>query len=327
MNSSQAKQLSLPEIMSRLGYQPVKRRKNGCELWYVSPFRTEKEPSFVTSYLGGKWIWNDFGDIGGTVIDFVMRHENYTSVKETLAFLENMFQGHLFEKPKSRRVGDIDEPPTLFSFKQQHREAVENFSADSDLEFLEATSIRNPIIYHYLEKERHIPRHLVDRYLVEVKYRNKKKGRDYFAFGMQNEGGGYEIRAASSQYSFKSALQGRDITLIRGKQSDRQTVNLFEGMTDFLSLLVMMETENLSGDSIIMHSLSSFGRAEASIQREGYSIINSFLDNDKAGQEGTDRFREAFPGQLTSYSDRFAPHADLNAALCQQAVIDFRSPA
>lgn len=325
MNSSQAKQLSLPEIMGRLGYQPVKRRKNGYELWYVSPFRSEKEPSFVTSYLGGKWIWNDFGDMGGTVIDFVMRHENYTSVKDALEFLENMFQGHLFEKPKSSRVGAIDESPSPFSFKQQHREAVENFSGDSDLEFMEATPIRNPIIYQYLEKERHIPRHLVDRYLVEVRYRNRQKGRDYFAFGMLNEGGGYEIRAASSQYSFKSALKGRDITLIRGKQSDRQTVNVFEGMTDFLSLLVMMQTENLSGDSIIMHSLSSFSRAEAVIRRESYRIINSFLDNDKAGQEGTDRFLEAFPGQVTSWSDRFAPHADLNAALCQQAVIDFRA--
>lgn len=315
MNAAQAKQLSLPEIMSRLGYQPVKERKGGYELWYLSPFRSEKEPSFITSYLGGKWIWNDFGDIGGTVIDFVMRHENYNSVKDALHFLDAMFQGHLFEKPASSRVGALNTQPNLFSFKQQGRAAAPQSPPDSDLKLLDAYPIRSAIIYQYLEKERHIPRFLVDRYLVEVKYLNRQKGREYFAFGMRNESGGYEIRAASDQYSFKSALNGRDITLIRGKKPDSHTVNVFEGMTDFLSLLVMMETDNLSGDSLILHSLTSFAKAEAVIHREGYQVMNGFLDNNKAGQDGTARFQEHFPSQFVSYSRCFVPYTDLNDAL------------
>ena len=56
MNSEQAKKLSLPDIMSRLGYEPTEITKGGAEYWYCSPFRKEKEPSFHTSYLGGKWI-------------------------------------------------------------------------------------------------------------------------------------------------------------------------------------------------------------------------------------------------------------------------------
>lgn len=328
MNSKQAKQLPLPQIMSRLGYQPVKERKGGGELWYKSPFRSETEPSFITSYIGGKWIWNDFGDIGGTVIDFVMRHENYTSVKDALAFLENMFHGDLFSKPTSNRIGEIrsSTSSTLFSSNQQSRAAAENFSADSELEFLKARSIRNPIIYHYLE-QRGIPKELVDRYLVEVKYHNTAKGKDYFAFGMENESGGYEIRAASDEYSFKSALKGRDVTLIRGTVPERKTVNVFEGMTDFLSLLVMMKSRNLSGDSLIMHSLSSFAKASAILQREEYATINTFLDNDTSGQETTHRFEEAFPERVTSYSKCFAPHSDLNDALLSGTVPDFRSSA
>ena len=89
MNSEQAKKLSLPDIMSRLGYEPTEITKGGAEYWYCSPFRKEKEPSFHTSYLGGKWIWNDFADSGGTVIDFVMRHEGYTKVSDALRFLES----------------------------------------------------------------------------------------------------------------------------------------------------------------------------------------------------------------------------------------------
>lgn len=319
MNTAQAKQLSLPEIMSRLGYEPVKSQKGGRELWYKSPFRSEAEASFVTSYIGGKWIWNDFGDTGGTVIDFVMRHENYGSVKDALNFLTNMFQGHLFEKPVSRRVGELEEnkqeTPTLFSFNQQGRAAATDFSESSLLEFMEAKPIHNPLIHDYLEKERRIPAALADLYLVEVKYRNKSNGKEYFAIGMKNDSGGYEIRAASSKLSFKSALNGRDITLIRGMSPERKAVNIFEGMMDFLSLVVMMGTKNLSGDSLILHSLSSFRRAAEVIRREGYQQIHTFLDNNKAGQEGTQRFQAEFPGLVTSESELFAAYEDLNDAL------------
>lgn len=329
MNTNQAKQLSLPEIMARLGYVPVKERKAGRELWYNSPFRSEKEPSFVTSFIGGKWIWNDFGDTGGTVIDFVMRHENFTSVKEVLTFLSHMFQGHFFEKPISTRVGELKEPPmeqpSLFSFNQQGRAAAPAGSPEHDLEFLEAHAIHNPVIHDYLERERGIPAPLADLYLVEVKYRNKAKGKDYFAFGMKNESGGYEIRAASSQFSFKSALNGRDVTLIRGQSPDRKAVNVFEGMTDFLSLLVMMSTRNLSGDSLIMHSLSSFPRAAEVIRREGYQTINTFLDNDAPGQQGLARFEEAFPGLVKSQSDLYAPYRDVNDALLANRPPSFRT--
>ena len=325
MNSIQAKKLSLPEIMSRLGYTPAKTLKGGNEVWYKSPFRVEKDASFVTSYLGGKWIWNDFGDSGGTVIDFVMRHENYTSVKQALVFLERMFQGYLFEKPTSRRVGEIPQksPPDLFSFKQQGREVAPIAPEDKQLEFLKAHPISHPVIHQYLEQKRRIPKELADLYLVEVRYRNKGNGKEYFAFGIRNESGGYEIRAASSQYSFKSALKGRDITLIRGLSPTRRAVNIFEGMTDFLSLLVMMNSRNLSGDSIILHSLSSFSKAAEVIRREDYQTIHTFLDNNRAGQEGAQRFQEAFPGRVTSQSSLFAPHTDLNDALLANRMPDF----
>lgn len=304
--------------MSRLGYVPAKTAKAGRVVWYRSPFRSEKEASFVTSFIGGKWIWNDFGDTGGTVIDFVMRHENFTSVKDALSFLERMFQGHFFEKAISNRVGEIQEKGAadLFSFNQQGREAAPVAEA-LQLEFLEAHPIHNRVIHSYLERERKIPVKLADMYLLEVKYRNRTNGKIYFAFGMKNEGGGYEIRAASSQYSFKSALNGRDITLIPGASPDRKAVNVFEGMTDFLSLLVMMSVNNLSGDSLIMHSLSSFPKAAEVIRREGYQTVNTFLDNNKPGQDGTQRFLDEFPGLAVSNNSKlFAPYIDLNDALC-----------
>ena len=321
MNTAQAKQLSLPDLMSRLGYEPVKTLKSGRELWYLSPFRAEKDASFVTSYLGGKWIWKDFGDTGGTVVDFVMRHENYTSIQDTLSFLDAMFQGHLFEKATSSRVGEIgaakaEAESDLFSFKQQSGDFFSGGANDRSLEFLEAHAIANPAIHNYLEKERAIPVSIVDLYLVEVKYRNRVNGKDYFAFGIRNECGGYEIRAASSQYSFKSALNGRDITLIRGTAPDHNKVSVFEGMVDFLSLLVMLGSKSLSGDAIIMHSLSSFQRTLEVIRRENYQKVNTFLDNDRSGQEATLRFASELGALHSNQSEMFSNYKDLNEALC-----------
>jgi hypothetical protein len=301
--------------MSRLGYEPVKTTKGGNEFWYQSPFRTEKEASFHTSFLGGKWIWKDFGDIGGTVIDFVMRHQNYTSVSDVLRFLAGMFEGPLFDTPRSNRGGESQKnAPDLFSFQQQAAPQALEIFEDRQLEFLTAHKIANPLIHRYLEG-RGIPPRLADAYLLEVAYRNKGNGKKYFAFGMQNESGGYEIRAASDEYKFKSALIARDITVIRGTSPERHDVNLFEGMTDFLSWLVLMHLTQPSADCIILHSLSSIKRACAFIRSENHRHIHTYFDNNAAGAQGTAAIIAEFAEMVSSESHLFAAYTDLNDAL------------
>jgi len=140
---------------------------------------------------------------------------------------------------------------------------------------------------------------------------------------MKNQSSGYEIRAASDEYSFKSALICRDITCVKGRGAAK-TVNLFEGMLDFLSLLVMVNVSNLSGDSIIMHSLSSYKPTIEAIKQAGYTKINSFLDNDSPGQKMTDQFRSELGAEIVnSQSFLFAPHEDLNDALKANDYPDF----
>lgn len=304
--------------MARLGHEPVKVEKGGRELWYASPFRPEKDPSFHTSFLGGKWIWNDFGDTGGTVIDFAMRYQRHTSVKDALAWLGRMFQGHMFEKPVPRVGEEADsEQVSLFSSQQQSGAAApEDAAVARQLEFISAQPITHPAIVDYLTRERCIPMELVKQYLCEVKYRNTATGKEFFAFGMENEGGGYEIRVASSKYSFKSALKSRDITVIKGLSPERGIVNVFEGMTDFLSLLAKMNTSNLAGDSLIMHSLSSHPRAAEYLKSRDYQVINTFLDNNRPGQEGVEKFKAEFGEKLMPKSDIFAGYTDLNDWLC-----------
>ena len=319
MNTEQAKKLSLPDLLAKLGHSPVRETKGGYELWYRSPFREEVEPSFHTSFIGGKWIWNDFGDKGGTVIDFVMRQQNLTSIKDALAYLDDMFQPGLFSSQTTRPQPPQKPRPDLFSFQQQtHREAVENFSEDRQLEFIDAQPIRRALILSYLSDERHISPALAQRYLQEVRYRNLATGKEYFAFGMENQAGGYEIRVASSKYKFKSALKARDITIIPGTRAEHVTVHVFEGMTDFLSFLILNRVEESPDDCIIMHSLSSFHRAEAQIRGQNYQTVKTYLDNDKAGQQGTERFKAAFGAMVLPQGEAFAPHHDLNDLLRAQ---------
>lgn len=68
------------------------------------------------------------------------------------------------------------------------------------------------------------------------------------------------------QYSCKSALKARDITVIPGYSAEQKTVHVFEGMTDFLSFLILNGQEESLDDCIIMHSLSSYQRAVARIR-------------------------------------------------------------
>lgn len=311
MNAAQAKQLSLPDLLARLGYQPVKSQKEGNELWYTSPFRAEAEASFHTSFLGGKWIWKDFGDIGGTVVDFAMRYRNATSVKDALAWLDTLIR----QPPPAARPLIPQNQPSLFSFQQQGG-AVAPVAEDSrQLEFLAAQPISHPVILEYLIEERRIPQDLALRFLKQVSYRNTTTGKEYFGFGMENMSGGYEVRVASSKYDFKSALKARDITLVQGSSPERGAVNVFEGMLDFLSLLALLGTKSLAGDAIIMHSLSSFQRAADFVRSKGYERVNTFLDNDRAGKECTQRFISELGVAVAPQSEYFANYNDLNDAL------------
>lgn len=321
MNTSQAKKINLPELMRKFGYEPTEIKKGGLEFWYCSPFRKEKEASFHTSYLGGKWIWNDFGDIGGTVIDFVMRHEGLSSVKEALRFLRrsNFSSGSQIINELPR----LKNRPNPFSFQQQHFKKKQNSLRNHrELEFLKAHQVEHTALFSYLKK-RAIPRKLTERYLREVHYKNTKSGKEFFAFGMQNRSGGYEIRVASENYNFKSALIKRDITYIKGQQLNSETVNIFEGMLDFLSLLTMLNVSNLSGDSIIMHSLSSFENCIVAIKSMKYLRVNLFLDNNNAGKDYVRKYHSHFVEQVVDHSYLFEPYEDINDALVANITPDF----
>ncbi|MEL6944945.1 MAG: toprim domain-containing protein, partial [Bacteroidota bacterium] len=209
----------------------------------------------------------------------------------------------------------------LFTFHQPNNLAS-SFNTKNEqeafaptLELVRTLPIQNTTIIQYLEDVRKIPKAIFQKYLLEIHYWNKDKDRGFFAFGMQNNSQGYEIRSASDQYIFKSVLNQRDITHITGRAGDFDSINIFEGMLDYLSLLTLLHTDQLKNDSIILHSTSSYQQCLKFIQEKDYQQINTFLDNDATGRKYTDQFEEDFGDKICDQSSLFADYEDLNEAL------------
>lgn len=308
MNSEQAKKLSLPTILEKLGHSPIKTLKNGYELWYKSPFRKEIEPSFHTSFLGGKWIWNDFGDSGGSVIDFAMRFFN-TDVKGALANLESLTD--------NQQKSLFNAPPV--ASKDSQATQVPNDSKTLSLRKispLNRDSFNSKALLQYLTEKRGINPDIAIKYLVEVQYRNNENGKVYFAAGIKNENEGYEIRNAY----FKSSIGQKGVSIIKGRKGDSAIV--FEGFMDFLSALTYFQTNDLSmfqniveSDVLVMNSASFHERTKELLQANNYSKISLFLDNDTAGQRVKESILSILQKNVVDCSIIYKNHKDFNSFL------------
>lgn len=323
MNANQAKQIRMVDVMERLGFDVKKTERGSREHKYLSPFRSEAEPSFNVNLDKNSWF--DFGaSEGGNTLDFAIQYLRSQGkpgrVSDALFWLES-----LMGRPS--QPGRVGEPSPaqqeFFSFSPGIRtrpaeQPSPETAADRDLELVKVSPLKAASIFSYLESRR-IPPELAQLYLVLVHYLNKKKPsqRPYFAIGLPNRSGGYEIRSCSDdpKLKFKSSILSRDITVIPGREQGRGVANLFEGMFDYLSLLVMLKTDRLTGDAIILNGLSSYGLAKSFIEEQGYTTLNSFLDNNPAGQDKTAELIRDFGEKVINHSPRFLPHVDLNDAL------------
>lgn len=306
MNAQQARKIDMPDLLSRMGYQPYgPPKKGGRELWYLSPLpgRHETVPSFHITYINGKWLWKDFGaDKGGNVIDFVIEHQG-TDFKRAMRFLKQAFQSDLFEKTPSNNQS------SPFSYQTHiEQKAEEDLSS---LEFLKAFPVQHPAIFQYLEG-RGLSKGLIKRHLLEIRYLNKIKNKVFFGFGMKNQSNGYEIRSASHAYSFKSALIKRDVTLLEGSQNKTSRVHIFEGMLDALSLLALRKQIRPAHDYLIMHSTNSYSKATQLIRANRYEEIHTFLDNDPTGEKALQRFQKDFEDQVFPQNENYRGYNDLN---------------
>lgn len=253
MNIEKAKQIPIELVLQKMNYTPSKT--NGFDVWFLSPFRDEKTPSFKVNTKINRWY--DHGlQKGGNIIDFVSMKFNYT-ISEVLNFLNNY----------------SDE--AIFSFQKQKCFESNTNETISEIKITKVIEIQHYALKQYLEN-RNINIYEDEPNLKELHY--TLKGKNYFAIAFQNNSQGYELR---SKYT-KICIGKKDITIIKNNSN---RLLIFEGFMDYLSYKNSShyDTENL--DFLILNSVALINKCVEILLH--YEEIELYLDNDNPGKTYT----------------------------------------
>lgn len=281
MTIAEQKKISLIDYLGSLGYKPEHTRKSGNEIWYLSPLRKEKTASFKVTITANTWY--DFGlSKGGSIIDFVSHYYNL-SIADSLKLLN------------SKEIN-----PTPYSLGD-----IPAFNRSGSAELRSIKELKNPHLVSYLE-ERHINIRIASKYVKEIYYKRNEK--NLYTVGMKNDSGGYEVRTKV----FKGCILSKDITSILG---NFDTVSIFEGFIDFLSMLTIQNIDALKSDLIILHSTSMIKKAIHKISSREYRKVYAFLDNDEAGNIALSELEKINGSAIKDMRFLYPEHNDINDKL------------
>ena len=272
MNIDAIRQIPLVDFLNHLGYQPTGRDSKG--LWFYSPYRSERKPSFHVN--PNKNIWFDFGTgTGGDIFTLAGEMSGETDFLRQADFIAVKMQLPV-EKPYK---------PTPFIEKPTFAN-------------LEISTLKAPALLKYLA-DRGIPNEIARQYCVQVDY--EMKGKHYYAIGFRNNADGYELRNPF----FKGSSPPKHITHIA---NGNPRCSVFEGFIDFLSAERL--GFNDCTDAIVLNSVSNLGKAIEPLT--DYPLILCYLDNDAAGRAALARLQREFGDRVMDKSALYPNHKDLN---------------
>ncbi len=272
MNIEQAKSIPLAELLSAQGFEPISEKKGGAELWYISPFRDERTPSFsVDQNLN---VWCDFGEVGsaeqtcagGNIIDYLMKFygcDVSQALKNLNEFMCSDTHQAIQRSEQSRKKGN---PMKLQAVKP----------------------ISLPALHNFLN-ERKIPLSLAQKYLKQVHYKHEETFTTGYALGMRNSKDSYEIR----NKFFKGLIGERGITFIKGSTSNGN-LQMIEGHYDFLSLLAIYCKDTPQSDAIILNGATMINEAMRLMKNQNYQNVQTWFDNDLRGKQAFDKLTSEF---------------------------------
>jgi hypothetical protein len=277
--------VSIVDLLSRLGYEPVKI--HGQESKYFSMLHTETQPSFYVKDPLGVWYDQGLGK-GGTIIDFGLAYWN-------LPFQETL--------EKIVQVCGTNLPLVNYDRQENARKRSAVKIPHYEIEEIKPLG-NNPQITNYLNY-RGIWQ-AAQGSLKEVYYfveDHKKQRKYFFAAGWQNELGSWEVR---NKY-FKGCLGHKAISFIPGEEN---RLAVFEGYINYLSWL----TDNPGADDsiIILNSIALLNAAAKKAQQ--YSNIAVYFDRDQTGHNATLELIKAVP-QAQDHSAIYDGHNDYNDKL------------
>ena len=258
----------------------------GSRDMYFSPFRAEKEPSLHVD--SAKNVWYDHGlGVGGTNVQLVMMVNRCS------------------EEDAKKYIAGLD--PSI------------NYSQESRSPKSKITSVK-PLFSYYLKnyiESRSIPLDLAARYVKEIKVHNFERNQDFTLIGFENNAGGYAMRSPGKFKSTdKAGITTIDTDGNRSGKPSSKSVAVFEGFFDFLSWLVMQNTDRPTCDVVVLNSVVNLTSAIRYIQ--AHETINCFLDRDETGRKALDNVRFLFPDkEVKDMSKLYSQYKDLNEMLVQ----------
>lgn len=280
MNIEQAKNIPLDQFLAKLGVEPVKTQRG--QVWYLSPLRQEKTPSFkVNTDLN---LWYDFGrGEGGTIIDLAMELGKHATIPEALKWIASTMGGSFQQ---------FEPVPAAPRPKQEPKQ-----------EILTVGPLRNLDLKRYLTL-RGIDLRKCHNELREVHYTSD--GRSYVAIGFVSDRGGYELR----NRSFKGSIGPKSISLRSG--GDSQSAAVFEGFLDYLTYVTLCGKPQ--GQVIVLNSVSLRNQAVERLNELGVTRIELYRDQDEAGEALLAFLREQLPmSEIVDQAPQIYPDAkDLN---------------
>jgi len=255
-----ARNICIVQALAKLGHFPKKVSEK--EAWFLSPFRSETQASFKVDKTINRWYDHGMGK-GGNCIDMICLICS-CSVNENLNILQN--------------------ENFFFSFQQQP--ILESKKTGLNIRVIK--NITHPALIEYLHA-RKIPLEIARTYCKENWY--EFKGKSYFAIGLKNQSGGWELR---NKY-YKNSVSPKGITYIKNRDKLKTKNNrliIMEGMFDLLSILTYypeLRNDNTI-DFLVLNSTAFADKAIALLNT--YDTIALYLDNDNTGKRITQKFLE-----------------------------------
>ena len=286
MNAKQAKDIMIADYLHALGINP--KKVQGNNVWYCSPLRQERPPSFKVNSRFNAWYDHGIGQ-GGNIIDLVMKMQQMSSVSEALQHLGGNIPVKQIES---------------FSFQQQ--------KLCSKITNIRVEPISTQALISFIHS-RKIDLDLAILYCHEVNYTVQDK--NYFSIGFKNDSQGFEL---SNQY-FKGSTSPKDITTFK---KEKNSCLVFEGFWDMLSYLTLKGINQPEHDVVVLNSVLNLSKALNFIA--AHDEVYTFLDNDLAGERTTNELMGVCK-LLLNQSAHYSNFKDLNDYLCGKSKIPVTS--
>jgi len=270
MTYEEINKLDIVDYLASIGIHP--KQKHGQQYWYISPLRepAEKKPSFKVNRNLNRW-WDFSLKEGSTLVDFVIRYQ-----KMTIRDVREKFSG----------PGDLT--PNL----AQARPQLEK-DPSKKIEVDDVRQIENRNLIRYLD-ERRIALHVARQYNREIHYHFTGSKQQYYALGLANDKGGWELR--NKYHKFTADPKGPS-TIKNGSQD----VALFEGNFNMLTLATVLGTSLPD-----FHTTNSAEDIKTTLDRVAqYRHKYLFFDNDAQGDKLTAAALHRGPRRSTSARQSF----------------------